>query len=75
MAISEYFTDEELISNLRLFFNESEMWDTDFRIWLNNIEDLESCFYLKLRGREFVIDKITGSVEELNPKTTDDEEV
>ena len=67
-------TDEELISNLRLFFSEEEMWDTDYRLWLNNIEDLDNCLYLKFRGREFVIDKITGAVSELNPKIDDDEE-
>lgn len=71
--ISEYFTDEDLESQLRMQFDEKEMWDIDFRVFFNQIEDIGDCFYLKLRGREFSIDKITGTVTDLNPKDEEDE--
>lgn len=66
MSVSPYFTDEDLENQLRLQFSDEEQWDIDFKIFFNQIEDLGDCFYLKLRGREFGIDKITGIVVDLN---------
>lgn len=66
MSVSPYFTDEDLESQLRLQFEEEEQWDIDFKIFFNQIEDVGNAFYLKIRGREFMIDKITGSVTNLN---------
>lgn len=73
MAISPYVTNEEVESQLRLQFAPEEQWDTDFSVFLNNIEDLgESCL-LKFRGRTFNIDKITGIVTEINPQDKEEE--
>ena len=66
MSVSPYFTDEDLENQLRLQFKDEEQWDIDFKIFFNQIEDLGDCFYLKFRGREFGIDKITGIVVDLN---------
>lgn len=66
MSVSPYFTDEDLENQLRLQFKDEEQWDIDFKIFFNQIEDLGDCFYFKLRGREFGIDKITGVVVDLN---------
>ena len=73
MALSPYFTDNDLESQLRLQFDPVEQWDIDFKTVFSQIEDLGSCFYLKLRGREFGIDKITGIVVEINPDTEEEE--
>ena len=75
MALSPFFTDEELIGQLRLQFTESEMWDMDFRPFLNQVEDLGECYFLRLRGREFFIDRMTGAVTENNPSDDEEEEV
>lgn len=73
MSVSDYFTDEDLCSQLRLHFDDEEQWDIDFKVFFNQIEDIGDYFYLKLRGREFAIDKITGTVSDLNPKTLEEE--
>ena len=65
MALSEYFTIEELECQLRSFFDIDEQWDIDFKLFFNRIEDLGNVFYIKIRGRKFIIDKITGLVTEL----------
>ena len=65
MAVSDFFTDEELCTQLRLQFEEEEMWDTDFRVFFNQIIDRGADLYLELRGRHFSIDKITGDVTEV----------
>lgn len=64
-TISDYFTDEDLEQNLRTMFEYDEMFDMDFRTVFNQIEDTGEDYSLKLRGRTFKIDKITGSVEEV----------
>ena len=65
MAVSEYFTDEDLCTQLRLQFENEEQWDTDFTIFFNQIVDRGSDLFLEFRGRKFSIDKITGTVTEV----------
>lgn len=64
-TVSDYFTDEDLESNLRLEFEYEEMFDMDFRTVFNQIEDMGDFLQLRLRGRVFQIDKITGGVNEV----------
>lgn len=64
-TVSDYFTDEDLESNLRLEFEYEEMFDMDFRTVFNQIEDMGEFLQLRLRGRVFQIDKITGGVNEV----------
>ena len=64
-TISEYFTDEDLEQSLRLQFEYDEMWSMDFRSVFNQISDEGDYLQLKLRGRIFRIDKITGGVSEV----------
>ena len=47
MALSPYFTDEELISQLRLQFDWEDMWDVDFTTIFQAIEDLGDYYSLK----------------------------
>lgn len=63
--ISPYFTDSELETQLRMQFDDEEMWDTDLKPFLNHIVDRGADFYLEFRGRRFSIDKMTGTVTEL----------
>ena len=65
MALSPYFTDDELISQLRLQFDWDEMWDIDFTTIFQSIEDIGDYFCLNFRNRCFHIDKITGIVVEV----------
>ena len=65
MALSPYFTDEELISQLRLQFDYEEMWDVDFTTIFQAIEDLGDYYSLNFRNRGFGINKITGEVVEV----------
>ena len=64
-TISEYYTDEELISQLRLHFDPEEMFDFDFKTILNHITDNGEVLELRFRKRVFHIDKITADVEEV----------
>ena len=64
-TISPYFTDEDLEQSLRLQFEYDEMWTMDFRSVFNQITDEGDYLQLKLRGRIFKIDKITGGVSEV----------
>lgn len=66
MAVSDWFTDEELCSQLRLQFDYDEMWDMDFKTVFSQIIDRGEDLYLELRSRKFSIDKITGTVTEVN---------
>lgn len=65
MAVSDYFTDEELESQLRLFFEEEQQFDVDFKLFFNQIIDRGEDLYLEFRGKCFSIDKITGFVNEV----------
>lgn len=65
MALSPYFTDEELISQLRLQFDYDDMWDVDFTTIFQSIEDIGDFFCLNFRNRCFHIDKITRIVIEV----------
>ena len=65
MVVSPYFTDDDLISQLRLHFEDELQWDIDFKVFLNRIVDRGNDYYLRIRGREFSIDKITGVVSEV----------
>lgn len=65
-TISDYFTDEDLEQGLRMEFDYEDMWDMDFKSVFSQIEDTGDCFRLKLKGRTFNIDYVTGSVSEVN---------
>ena len=64
--ISEWFSDDEVISQLRMFFDLEEMANIDFEASLSQVGTYdENNFYLKIKSKEFVIDKLTGIVEEI----------
>lgn len=63
--ISDYFTEKDIITQLKLQFDYEEMFDADFENFFNQIIERENDFFFKFRGRKFSIDKITGIVEEV----------
>ena len=65
-TLSDYFTDEDLEQSLRMQFDLEDMWTMDFKTVFSQIEDIGDVFQLRLRGRVFNIDKITGGVSEVN---------
>ena len=60
-----FFTVGELVQQLRCFFPYDEMFTIDFRPFISQMEDYGDHYRLKMRGRVFRVDKITGSVTEV----------
>lgn len=60
-----YATTDDVIHGLRLQFDYNEMFDIDFKTVLSHMEDYGEYYELRLRGRLFRIDKLTGSVKEV----------
>lgn len=65
MALTNTFSDEELISQLRMQFEREEMFDLDWKTIFNQIVERKNDYYLRFRRRELSIDKITGAVTEV----------
>ena len=66
MALSDYFTDDEVISQLKMYFELEEMWNIDFNSCLSQVSEYnEGYFFLNIKNKNFVIEKITGMVEEV----------
>ena len=65
--ISEYFSDDEFISQLRMFFDDEEREKLDFPALLGQLikTDDETVFELKVKGRLFQLDTEYGTVEEV----------
>lgn len=66
MALSDYFTDDELISQLKMYFELEEMWNIDFNSCLSQVSEYnEDYFFLNIKNKNFIIEKITGIVQEV----------
>ena len=64
--ISEFYSDEELLSQLRMFFNEEELEHINFKALLGQLNDEDSdTWTLQIKNRQFTIDKTTCNVEEV----------
>lgn len=64
--ISDYYSDEELISQLKMFFTDEEQEQLNFEVALGQLEDVDTdTWELQLKGRLFRIDKILCEVEEV----------
>ena len=64
--ISDYYEDEELISQLRMFFDDDEQEQIDFKASLNLLTEFdEEKWELKIKDRVFLIDKELCEVEEV----------
>ena len=64
--ISEFYSDEELLSQLRMFFNEEELEHINFKALLGQLNDEDTdTWTLQIKNRQFTIDKTTCDVEEV----------
>ena len=64
--ISEWFSDDELISELRMFFEESERDNIDFRALLGQITMIDdNTGEIKVKDRTFRFDMEFCDVEEI----------
>lgn len=62
--ISEYYSDDELISQLRMHFDNEE--DIDYTACLSQLTEVdERTWELKVKSRTFRIDKEFCDVEEI----------
>ena len=64
-TLTPYTTDEEICSQLRMFFSVEEMWSIDFMNLLSQAVPRGDSFVLDIMGRRFKIMKVTGSVVEV----------
>lgn len=65
ITLSPYFTDNQVVNQLRSYFSLTEMWNIDFYNLLSQAEDKGSYYELKIKDKVFRIDKITGGVVEV----------
>ena len=66
MAISEYYSDEELISELQMFFSIEENDTIDFQAVLGQIVEIdEDTFQVNIKNRTFQFDKTFCDVIEV----------
>ena len=64
--ISEWFTDEELISQLQMFFDEDEQSQIDFKALLGQIVEIDdNTRQITVKGRVFQFDMTFCDVEEI----------
>lgn len=62
MGISVYFSDEELIANLRQEFDREEQYSINIRQWLNTARYTNQGVILTVENRKFLIHEYTGAV-------------
>ena len=64
--ISEYFSDEELINQLHMFFDEEEREHIDFESYLGQLNEINSdTMEVIIKNRTFRFNKLTCDVEEV----------
>ena len=66
MSLSIYFEDEDIIDQIRSYFDVEEQWTIDFESLLSQVEDASDEYYtLQIKDKLFKIYKSTGVVEEV----------
>ena len=66
VSLSPYFSDSEVVNQLRSFFSLTEMWKINFYNLLSQCVDKGEYFELQIMKRTFHIDKYTGGVTEVD---------
>ena len=61
-VVSEYFSDDDVISILRPYFPRARQYTIDFRFWLNTAKRSKDGIIVTVESRRFLIDEVTGSV-------------
>lgn len=66
LSVSEWFSDEELISQLRMFFDVDEVDKIDFKSLLGQVTVVDDdTRQIKVKGRTFVFSMVFCDVEEV----------
>jgi len=65
--ISEWFSDDEFISQFRMFFTDEEREKLDFQSLLGQLTstDDDNILQLKIKNKTFRLDTENGTVEEI----------
>ena len=64
--ISEYYSDDELLAQLRSYFDVEEQGSIDFKSYLGLVEEVNTTtFQVKIKGRTFQFDKELCGVTEV----------
>lgn len=64
--ISEYYSDDELLAQLRSFFDVEEQRSIDFKSYLGLIEEInDTTLQVRIKDRIFQFDKELCGVEEV----------
>ena len=64
-TLTPYVPDDEICSQLRMFFPLEQQWTIDFANLLSQAVDRGEYYTLDIMKRKFKIHKITGSVTEV----------
>ena len=59
-SLSPYFTDEQIMFNIRCCFTDDERWDMDLNTVFNQIEEVPIGWELRIKGLNIFIDAMTG---------------
>ena len=66
LSVSEWFSDDELISQLRMFFDVDEVDKIDFKSLLGQVTVVDDdTRQIKVKGRTFVFSMVFCDVEEV----------
>lgn len=63
-VVTRYCSDDEIINNLRLYFDEHEQYTFPFKSWLHTARRTENGILLTMGARKFLIHEETGAVLE-----------
>ena len=62
MVVNSYFTDDELITQLKLQFSREEQNNIDFKYWINTIKQTSDGLVVNVKNRKFLVHPILGVV-------------
>ena len=63
--ISEFYSDEDIVSQLRSFFDETEREEIDFWNALSTVSEDDEYFTVMVKSRRFRFHRVIGDVEEV----------
>ena len=63
--ISEFYSDEDIVSQLRSFFDETEREEIDFWNALSTVTEDDEYFTVMVKSRRFRFHSVIGDVEEV----------
>ena len=65
MGVSPYFSDDELVSNLKSAFTDDEQKNINFYSWLNTAVYTSDGIVVQVENRKFLVHGHVGVVTEL----------